>query len=183
MAGFNWVDFILILLLLVGMAIGYAQGILREFVGLIAIYIGLVVATQFFVPLSQTFSSVTKNPPNTLGNAIAFFIILFVVMSIINFIAKDAYRAMRIRTLPGIDHLGGMILGVISMWILVTVFVNVMTFAMTTQAWGSAEGYRLILEAGLTNSRVAELTTSTLPVIVMTIRPWMPGGLPAIFEL
>jgi len=183
MAGFNWIDFILILLLLVAMAIGYTQGLIRQFIGLLAIYIGLVLATQFFVPLSQAYSSLTQSAPTTLTNAISFFIILVAVMIIINIIARDSYKSIRVKIFPFIDHLGGMGLGVLSMWILLSVVVNVLTFAINTQSWGRADLYRLILEAGFGGSLIAEVTTSTLPMIVSTIRPWMQGGFPAIFEL
>jgi membrane protein required for colicin V production len=184
MAGFNWVDLVLIAMLLVGMAWGYAQGVMRQAIGLLAIYIGLVLATQFFVPLTQVYAHLTLNPPNTLSNAISFFVILFGVMFLFNLLALDAFKSMRLQIFPFFDHLGGMALGVIGMWILITVIVNVLTFAVNTQDWGgSADLYRLILTAGLEGSQIALVTTSTLPAIVTAIRPWMPGGLPAIFEL
>lgn len=183
MSAFNWIDFILILMLLIGMAIGYAQGLIRQVVGFLAVYVALVIATQFFVPLTQALSSLTLNPPNTLTNALSFFSILLLVMFALNILGQDAYRQLKFKLFPLIDHLGGMLLGVASMWILLTVVINVLTFAINTQSWGTAEGYRLILNNGFTNSRIAEVTASTLPVIVSTIRPWLPTGLPALFEL
>ncbi len=183
MSAFNWMDFILIFMLLLGMAIGYAQGLIRQVIGLMAVYVALVIATQFFVPLTQAFASVTLNPPNTLTNALSFFTIMLLVMFVLNLIGQDAYRQLKFKLFPLLDHLGGMLLGVASMWILLTVIVNVFTFAINTQAWGNAEGYRLILNDGITHSRIAEVTSSTLPMIVSTIRPWLPRGLPALFEL
>ena len=67
---------------------------------------------------------------------------------------------------------------------LLTVVVTVLLFATNTQSWtGGAEGYRLIVADGLDNSRVFGITTSTLPMIVSSIRPWLPSGMPAIFSL
>ncbi len=176
-------DLVLIFMLLLGMAVGYAQGLMRQLIGFLAVYVALVVATQFFVPLTQLFAKVTLNPPNTLSNALSFFAILLIVMFVLNVLAQDAYRQLKFRVFPLLDHLLGMLLGVASMWVLLTVIVNVLTFAINTQDWGSAEAYRNVLNDGITNSRIAEMTASTLPMIVATIRPWLPGGMPALFEL
>lgn len=183
MSSFNWLDLILIFMLLVGMAIGYAQGLVRQLIGLAAVYIALVIATQFFVSLTQLVTSVTLSQPNTLSNALSFFAIALLTLFVLNLLGQDAYRQLKFKLPALLDHLAGIFLGVASMWIILTVVVNVLTFAANTQAWGNAEGYRVILNNGLTYSRIAEVTASTLPMIVATIRPWLPGGLPAIFDL
>jgi uncharacterized membrane protein required for colicin V production len=181
---FNWIDFVLIGLLLIGLALGYAQGFIRELVGLAAIYVGLVIATQFFVPLTLMFSSLTKTPPTTLSNMVSFFALLFFTMFLINLLGKDAYRSTKLKVLPFADHILGMLIGVVSMWILVAVSVNVLAFAVNTSGWGGqAEGYRLILENGVNTSQIYQITGSTLPMIVASIRVWFPGPFPAIFEL
>lgn len=183
MSSFNWLDFVMIFMLLVGMALGYAQGLIRQVIGFAAVYIALVIATQFFVPLTQVIASVTLYPPNTLTNALSFFAIALVAILVLNLLGQDAYKQLRFKLPAFIDHLAGIVLGVASMWIVLTVVVNVLTFASNTQAWGTADPYRLILVNGLTYSRIAKETASTLPMIVATIRPWLPAGLPAIFDL
>lgn len=182
MAGFNWFDFVIIVCLLTGMAIGYAQGLIRQLIGLAALYVALVLATQFFRFLSQTIAGILHVAPNTLFNMIAFFSIFFFSLAIINFLALDAYRATRIRIAPWLDHTTGMIVGVISMWIIVSVSVSVLTFAVGTQGWLQAEATRKIVADGITNSRLAQLTQTTLPSIVTLLQPWLPSGLPALFQ-
>jgi hypothetical protein len=77
-----------------------------------------------------------------------------------------------------------MFLGVVSMWIILSVAVNVLTFAANTQIWpGNSEPFRIMFRNGLEESRLAEVTSTTLPMIVSTIRPWLPGGMPALFDL
>lgn len=182
MAGFNWFDILIIILLLAGMAIGYSQGLIRQLIGLLVLYIALVLATQFFRVLSQTIAGVIQIAPNTLTNMLAFFFLFFVALSILNFLARDAYKATRIRLLPFLDHTTGMVLGVVSMWIILSVSVSVLLFAVGTQGWLQAESTRQILETGVKNSRLAQLTQSVLPIIVVTIQPWLPSGLPALFK-
>lgn len=182
MAGFNWFDIVIIVCLLAGMAIGYAQGLVRQLIGLAALYVSLVLATQFFRFPSQTVANILRVAPNTLFNMIAFFAIFFIALAIINFIALDAYKATRIRIAPWLDHSTGMIVGVISMWIIVSVSVSVLTFAVGTQGWLQAEATREIVADGITNSRLAQLTQATLPSIVAFVQPWLPTGLPALFQ-
>lgn len=179
---FNWFDFVIIVCLLAGMAIGYNQGLIRQMIGLVALYVALVLATQFFRLLSQTAAGILQVAPNTLFNMIAFFALFFLVLSLISYLAHDAYKATRIRFWPLLDHGTGMILGVASMWIILCVSVGVILFAVKTQGWLENETARLILESGVTNSRLAPLTESTLPMVIVAIQPWLPSGLPALFQ-
>ena len=184
MGGFNWIDIVIIILLLSGMVIGFTQGLIRQLIGLGAMYIGLVLATQFFRPLSQLAGDALNSQPNTLSNAGAFFVILFLAMGIINYFGLDAYKSTKIRLIPFVDQISGIVLGSISMWIILSVAVNVVIFAVNTQIWpGNSELARALLKQGLEESRLAEITSSTLPMIVSTIKPWLPGGLPALFDL
>lgn len=184
MGGFNWVDFVIIIMLLAGMAIGFAQGLVRQLIGLVALYIALVLATQFFRPLSQAAGNIMNTAPTTLSNAAAFFFILVVGMSVVNYFGLDAYKSTKFRLIPFLDQITGMFLGVVSMWIIVSVAMNVLAFAANTQIWpGNSETFRIILRSGLEQSRLGEVTSTTLPMIVSALRPWLPGGLPALFEL
>src|SRR5438045_2436989 len=130
MGGINWLDIVVIVLLLTGMAIGFTQGLVRQLIGFAALYIALVLATQFFRPLSQLLGDALNAPPNTMSNAIAFFFILLVAMGIINYFGLDAYKSTKIRILPFVDQITGIVLGVASMWIMVSVAINVLVFAV-----------------------------------------------------
>lgn len=181
---YNWLDFALIVLLMVGMVVGYMQGVVRQLIGLAALYVGLVLATQFFQPVSRAFGEMVKAAPNTLTNALAFFALFFVVMSVVNLLALDAYKSTRIRLIPIVDHVVGMLLGLASAWVILTIMVQVLSFAANTQGWGGgAEGIRVLLKDGIASSVFVTVTASTLPMIVNSVKPWLPGGLPALFSL
>lgn len=183
MLGFNWFDITLIALLIVGMAVGYSQGLVRQFIGLAAIYIGLVLGTQFFNVLARWLESIFFTTPSTMINALAFFIILLGSIVIINLLAMDAYKSTRLRLVPALDHAGGMAVGLVSMWLLLTIVINVLIFATGAQAWLKGETLRLFLKAGLDGSQIVGLTSESLPMILASIRPWLPAGMPAIFKL
>ena len=182
MADFNWFDILIIVLLLLGMAIGYSQGLIRQLIGLAAVYVALILATQFFRNLSQGLAGLLRVPPNTLSNMLAFFALFLLALTIINFLAQDAYKSTRLRILPFLDHISGMLLGVVSMWFIISILVSVMTFAVGTQTWLQGESTRQFLLNGLSNSRVAPLTESALSFVLVTLQPWLPGGLPALFS-
>ncbi len=182
MAGFNWFDIVIIVALLAGLALGYSQGVIRQLMSLVALYIALVLATQFFRGLSQLISNILRVQPNTFTNMIAFFVIFIVAFVLINLLVKDAYRATHIRVAPLFDHLGGMAFGLVSAWIIISVSISVLLFAVAAQGWLQAEGLRKVLESGVTDSRLAQLTESSLPVIIATVEPWLPNGLPALFN-
>lgn len=185
MGGFNWLDIVIIILLLTGMVVGFRQGLIRQLIGLAALYAGLVLATEFFRGVSQTAGDALNAPPNTLSNAAAFFFILFIAMGVINYFGQDAYKSTKIHLIPFLDQVTGIVLGVASMWIILSVAINVLIFAVNTQAWppGYAETAQVILKGSLESSRLSDVASSTLPLIISTIRPWLPGGLPAIFDI
>ena len=116
--GFNWFDFILILALLVGMAIGFAQGAVRQAIGLAALYVGLVLATQFFQPVSRIFGQPVEHAAKYAEQCDCLFRHSDSrSAALINFLAIDAYKQTKIRLVPLLDHIVGMGLGLLSMWI------------------------------------------------------------------
>ncbi len=182
MPSVNWLDLILIILLAVGMAVGYRQGLLREVIGLAAMYLGAILAAQYFQPLANTFKNLFPTTPGTLLNVIAFFIILFSAMGLVNFLAYDAYKMTHLRILPTLDHFGGLLVGLVSTWVLLTIAINVIGFSTANQGWAGAETFRIMLKQGITSSQLADATASTLPTILSALKPWLPTGLPAIFN-
>ncbi|MDL1896413.1 CvpA family protein [Anaerolineae bacterium CFX7] len=182
MPGFNWFDFVIIIMLLVGMAVGYSQGLIRQLIGIFALYVALVLAMQFFRALSQAAAGLLRVAPNTLSNMVAFFVIFFLALSLVNFLGRDAYKATRLRLAPLLDRISGMALGVASMWIILCVVVSVIVFAVSTQSWLQSDSIRQILANGVSGSQLAKLTDSTVSLVVLTVQPWLPGGLPALFN-
>lgn len=183
MFGVNWVDSTLILLLMLGLAIGYVQGLLRQVINLAAMYLGAILAAQYYQALGNFFKDMLSTTPGTALMAVAFFIIMFSVTAILNFLSFDAYKTTKLTLIPGLDHLGGMVLGLVAAWILITLAINILNFATSTHNWATAEQFRQVLRDGLLGSQIASAAETTLPSILQTIKPWLPGGLPGIFNL
>ncbi len=180
--GLNWFDFLIIVLLAFGLAIGYMQGLLRQVIGLAALYIATILAAQYYVVVSGWIRFIFPQTPLRFANAFGFFIILIVISSAINWLATDAYRMTKLRMFPLLDHLGGSIFGLVSMTIIITVAIPVLGFA-TSEALPVGEPTRFLIAQGLQTSRLAPLFDSLKPVLLHALGPWLPGGLPSIFNL
>lgn len=181
LGGLNWLDLLVLMTLIVGLTIGYAQGLLRQVMNLAALYIGAVLGAQYYTIISGWFRIFFENAPARFINAIGFVIILVVVSSLINWLASDAYRSTELRIFPTLDHLIGALLGVVTVVILITVLVPIVTFA-SVESWPWAEETRYAIVNGLETSRVLPAFGSFKPMLLSGLGPWLPGGIPSLFN-
>lgn len=182
MLAFNWVDLAVLGILVLGLATGWLQGLIRQLIVLAALYLGAILATQYFTYLGTGMKSILVGTPGIIVNAISFFAIMLTVTAIINFLANDASR-MNFRVPAVLDRLGGMVLGLVGAWILVTLAVQVLAYSTGVAAWGDADNMRSFISDGIHSSRLADLAGATVPMLIGTIKPWLPSGLPSIFDL
>jgi uncharacterized membrane protein required for colicin V production len=179
----DWLDYVLLIVLLAGLTVGYVQGLLRQVINLAAMYLAAILAAQYFHVLGNFLKSQLATTPGTLLNAASFFLVMFAVTALLNFLTFDAYKNTKLTLFPLLDRVGGMILGVIASWILITLAISVLAAAASTQYWASGEHFRQMLKDGIQGSQIALVTESTLPNILGAIKPWLPTGLPAIFDI
>jgi len=181
-SGLDWIDWILILLIITSLGIGFAQGMLRQIIGLAALYIAMILAAQYYVAVSDLIRAVIFQPTNRFLNAIAFFIIAVVVWSLISWMAFDAYRSTKVRLFPLLDQFGGSILSLVSAIVALTLILPVILF-MVGEPWPGNETIRVGIESGMQASRLVPLFTAIKPAILSSLSPWLPMGLPSIFNL
>ncbi len=182
LGGFNWLDVVLFFLLIIGLFIGYAQGLLRQVIGLAALYIGAILGAQYYTYPAGVIRYLFPQAPIRFVNGLSFIIIFFVVVSLINWLAFDAYRSTRLRIFPLVDHLGGGLLGLITALVAITVFMPVLAFVIG-EPWPAAESTRTLLVYGLETSRLLIVFDAFKPLMLDALGPWLPGGLPSIFNL
>jgi uncharacterized membrane protein required for colicin V production len=182
LSGLNWIDLILLLLIITSLAIGFAQGMLRQMIGLAALYIAMILAAQYYIPVSNFIRAVMFQPTSRFLNAISFFIIVVVVWSLISWMAFDVYSSTKLRLLPLIDQLGGSILSLVAVIAALTLVLPVIFF-MVGESWPSNETVRSGIELGLQTSRLVPIFTALKPTLLGSLAPWLPIGLPSIFNL
>lgn len=181
-SGLNWFDLAIIVALAAGIVIGYLQGLLRQVIGLAALYVATVLAAQYFTVVSGWIRAIFPLTPLRFANALGFFIILVFISSAISWLATDAYRMTKLRMFPLLDHFGGSVLGLISMVIIITVALPVLGFA-SGEALPAGEPTRILIFQGLQTSKLGPVFDLLKPTLLRALGPWLPGGLPAIFNL
>ncbi|MBI3913032.1 MAG: CvpA family protein [Chloroflexi bacterium] len=180
--GFNGLDIFILALVVVGIAVGFAQGLLRQVIGLAALYVGAILGAQYYNVLGGFLRFVLSSAPSKFINAIAFFIIVFAVSAIINFLVRDAYQSTKLRIFPVVDQLGGAIVGLVSPLITLTLVLPVIIFA-ASEPWPFFDQTRYLVTTALQTSRLLPIFEYFKPVILDAVGPWLPAGLPALFNL
>ncbi len=181
-AGFNWLDALLLIGLLAGMIVGYAQGMVRQLIGLAALYIGAILGAQYYTVISRFIHWPFPDAPDRFANSLGFFFILIAVTSIVSWLVLDTYKNTRLRLVPVVDTLAGSLLGLVTAVIVIGFVVPVIAFG-TLEPWPWAEPTRYLISNGLTTSRLLPVFDLFEPSLLNTLGPWMPNGLPSIFNL
>jgi hypothetical protein len=117
-----------------------------------------------------------------LWSAVAFFTILLGVTAIINFLAGDAHRLAKLSMFPLLDHLTGMILGLITIVVILSLVLPILTF-VTSEPLPYFEDTRSNFALGMQTARTMPLFQAVKPLILNAITPWIHGGLPSLFNL
>lgn len=183
LGGLNLIDLLLMGLFVAAMAIGYIQGLLRQVIGLAVLYVAAILGAQYFPTVSDWLVIVFRlTAPTRFVNAAAFFLIVIVVALLLNVLAFDAYRATKLHLFPLVDHFGGSLLGLAMVIIAITLILPVVNFAMVAP-WTGSDSIRLMIRDSVHTARLVPFFDALKPALLSTLGPWLPAGMPAIFEL
>ncbi len=180
--GFNWLDFMLLFLLFASLLVGYAQGVLRQLIGLGALYVAAILGAQYHTLVAGWFRAFLVDLPPRFVNGLAFFTILVVVTAVVTVLALDVYQSMKFNVYPVFDHLGGSIVSLFTIVLAITLCLPVLSFT-TLEVWPSMEPARQFVDNGLRNSSMLVLFENLKPLMLSILSPWLPGGLPSIFNI
>lgn len=75
---FNWIDIVLIVILALTVAIGILRGFVKQFIGLLAIVVGLIVAVHYYKLGADFFETWINN--ETLNSFLGFVSIFFLIV-------------------------------------------------------------------------------------------------------
>lgn len=180
---FNWIDAVIILILAGGSLVGYTQGLLRQVIGLASLYLAAIVATQYYVAVSNLINNMFFQAPSRFVSVIAFLIVFFGVTSLINLLAADAYSMTKLHLFPTVDQLGGSFIGLVTVIILLVLLLPILLFVLG-EPLPYLENFRAGLVNGLDSSRLVPEIVSYRRDLLNAIAPWMPNGqIPSIFNL
>ena len=182
LGGLNWIDLIILFLVIASLAVGFAQGMLRQVIGLAALYIATILATQYYTTVGDFIRAMMFQPTSRFLNAISFFIIVIAVWSLISWLAFDAYNSTNVHLFPLLDQLGGAILSFVTLIATLVLVLPIITFTVG-ETWPGNESTRVVLQQSLQAARLVPIFEAIKPMFLSAIAPWLPHGLPSIFNL
>jgi len=183
LAGLNWIDLTILLIAVFSLAIGYVQGMLRQVVWLAALYLATILGAQYHSLVGGWIRALTFQPhPSRIVNVVAFLIIVVVVTFLLSWLASDAYPTEKLKLFPLVNQVGGSILALVTMAVVISLLLWIITFS-TGETWPGNESLRFTILGGLQTSLLVPLFESFKEPLLKTIIPWLPGGLPSIFNL
>ncbi len=104
----HWLDIVLIIALIIPIFTGLKQGLIKAALSLAGLIVGVVLASNFYEPLSKMLGFI---PQEAVANIVAFILILAAVMIIASVLAALLKFTARAVMLGWVDHLGGAIFG------------------------------------------------------------------------
>jgi membrane protein required for colicin V production len=153
MSGFNWLDIVLAVMLLVSTLGGLRKGFSREIIGLAAALLGLLLASQFYRLAGQPLRAYL--PQESLSSVAGFLIIFFGVLIAGSILSSIVRRILRTAGLSGADRLLGGLYGALRASLMgLAIIVGLTTFT-TGQAVVQSRIAPFLVEASGLVAKVA----------------------------
>ena len=123
----NWIDFILIGLLLIAIFIGSKRGLFSGLMGVVGLLCGAIFAINWIDWLTTKFLSHMK--VSTVMVAFMGFIVVFVLVYVcIKLLGYIFYKVASLKSLGNVDKVGGAIMGIFNGWVLLGVILFLFIF-------------------------------------------------------
>ncbi len=123
----NWIDFVLMGLLLAAIIIGARRGVFSGLMGIIGLTSGVIFSINYSDQISARFLSHMK--VSTVMVVFMAFIVVFVMVYVgIKLLGYFFYKFASLKPLGGVDAVGGAILGIFQGWIVLGVMLFLLIF-------------------------------------------------------
>jgi len=169
-------DFVIVLALVGGVALGFVRGLVRMALSLVVLYVAAALALVFHMQLGRLINQMS-GLPLAVAQGLAFLLILAVVAILLNFLLRRAYRDTELPGLRQIDQLGGMAIGFVLTIIWIGLSLLVLAFMLSTPVTAD-DTFRQSMVYYFQSSNLIPIFYKFLPIALATLRPWMPKGLP-----
>ena len=172
----NPFDVLIVLALLAGVALGFVRGLVRMVLSLVVLYFAAVAAITLYTPLGSWLRTIAGLPV-FLSQGLSFLFILIVLSSAINLLLRRTYKDTELPGVRQIDQLGGMVVGFFLSVVWIGFSILIIAFFLRS-ALGHEAPYQQVVLAYFRRSTLIPIFYRALPVMMATLRPWMPKGLP-----
>ena len=191
-------DIMIVLLIVGGSLNGLRVGALRQLGNLLVFYMSLILTTRFYRLLLPTAKRLLAGAPSAIMEGVLFSLLLVLVYALLGILllgialkrkpdrGKKRVNWKRLDRLPGqslastLNHLAGLVLGFVTISLWIGIGLLVYRFVIGS-SWLDWEKYRIALQADYAKSVLLGVFSSFLPVVIGTLEPWFPNGLPTLF--
>jgi membrane protein required for colicin V production len=108
----NWLDAVIIVIILLPMFIGYRRGLIRTLLPLIAVILGIIVAGRTYDNLAGWFHPGLLKSESQ-ASIVAFVIIFILFMAAMAVLARVLHRFLKLLLMGWVDKIGGLIFGLV----------------------------------------------------------------------
>jgi membrane protein required for colicin V production len=152
----NVADVVIIVVLLIGLFSGIGRGFVRGLMGLVALVVGIMIASGNYQRLADSVLSFV--PGERWPEILSFVVIFLVVVLLVGLIGRIISKALRKASLGWLDRLAGAILGVV----VASVILGVI---LLLAAMGGLEDQRILVESRMAPRviGVTDVAVSLLP--------------------
>ena len=175
-AWLNPFDVLIVFAVVGGAALGFIRGLMRMALSLLVLYIAAVLAMTFYERVGR-YLTYMFGLPEAISQALAFLLILILTTSLLTFILRRTYRDTALPGLRQVDQLGGMVIGFFLAVLWIGFAILALAFVLASPAMGETSLHLSLVNFFVT-SNLIPVFYALLPIVLATLRPWMPKGLP-----
>lgn len=170
----SWIDVFPVVALAVYALGGFFAGMIRRFIGLVALFAAFWAATNMGVQAGGILQQ-TSNFDNASGKIYGFFGILFAVLIIVEVASQIAHRQLQIQAIV-LNRTLGATLGAVTAIVLSIVVVFELSEAANPIGGGQLDAVELGLKSALHDSLyMAKLTSGVSGPIIALFSPFLPA--------
>lgn len=171
-------DFFAMIVLLSGMASGFARGFTRQAWDFLGLYVGLAVAAQYNALIVPAVNPHIPLLPFYTVSSFVFVVVLSTVYGLVSFVGQTLHRSDG-EDMSEFNRIGGFILGAIGGIIFLSVLIPVLRYAMAG-SWASWDLVRLFIARAIEKSYLTPFLDKVTPYVLMSLQPLLPAGLPDV---
>ena len=176
------VDIIIGFVLLGGVTLGLAQGVIRQVFFLASVYFGMVLSAQYYQLAGRGLALIIPGGTIRGYSVVGLLLVFVVVVVIINSLCYLCYRHTGLPLVARLERVAGAGLGLLSAWLFASLLVTAADFGLSLPVAGLESAQSVALRM-MSNSLLVPTLHQSMPALFETIRPWVPAGLPAPFSV
>lgn len=176
----TWFDLVIILILIVGVFVGFTQGMIRYVLNSVAVLVAFVLGSQLkgpVVDLLPFWRAFTVE-----GRELLIFIILFVLFVVAGwFVVRALYHRTRLPIPRQLDEIGGAIFGLV--WIAMIITFHLLVYDSYYASGGDPTGFVGAYTDAMNASVLVQFFRDILiPTAGFLARPFVPGDIAQLLE-